>query len=131
MACDPKEKYSFFFFFGKQTISLNKLSNYNRFGAHPVKIYTIQIILKNIANVHMRTYKGHKIPFLHNTHSSKQIRTLIGLMITIFKLDLLEASYQMPTIIQYGRDSIIYISIVLHDIHHGLSIQFNNKGFNV
>ena len=54
----------FFFFFGKQTISLNKLSNYNRIDAHPVKINTIQIILKNITNVHRRTYKWHKVPFL-------------------------------------------------------------------
>ena len=58
-------------------ISLNRLRNYKRIGAHPNRINTIQIILKHITNVHRRTYKGHKIIILHSTHSSKQVRTLV------------------------------------------------------
>ena len=79
----------------------------------------------------MWTYKGNQIKFLKSTHSIKQIRTMVGLAIDMGKLDLLEVRCQVPAITQYGRDNVIYISIVLQYIHHGLSIQFNYKGFNV
>ena len=111
--------------------ALNKLNNYNRLHTHPVKIHTIQIILKSIVNVHRRTIKGNKFQFLNSTQSSKQICTPVGLAITMVKLDPLEVRCQVPTVIQYWRDNVIYISIAPKDIHHGLSIQFNNKGINV
>ena len=98
--CFLLEDFLFFFFFGKQTISLNKLSIYNRIGAHPERINTIQIILKYIDNVHRRTYKGHRNTFLNSTHSSKPIRTPISLTIAMFKLDPTKRSCQLPAVIQ-------------------------------
>ena len=92
-------RFSFFLFFWVKDDFIKQLNKNNRFGAHPIKIYTIQVFLKNIVNVHRWTNKGNKITFLNSTLLGKQICAPVGLTIAMFKLDLLEACCQVSAII--------------------------------
>ena len=58
--------FFFFFFFLVKDDFIEQLNKNNKTGAHPIKIYTIRVFLKNIANVHRWTNKGNKITFLIN-----------------------------------------------------------------
>ena len=116
-----------FFFFGKNHIYKNQLTN----RTNPVEQHTITIILKGIKNVHRRTTKRNKFRNLDSTHPSQQINTTIGLSVAMVKLNVLKTSCQMPTIIQKRRNGIVHIRIILKNLHHCLSIHLNNKEINV
>ena len=97
-----------FFSFGKQTVQLTTKKK-QKFKTHFVKIHLIEVILKNIKNVHRRTNKRKKISILSEAQLGKTISTSIHFSKTILYLDLLEARNQQPTIIQDRGDDIVNI----------------------
>ena len=76
---------------------------------HFVIIHTIEVIFKNIKNVHRRTNKRRKFSILSEVQLGKTINTSIHFSKKILYPDLLEARNQQPTIIQDRGDDIVNI----------------------